>query len=70
MSRPYCSCGACCDPCGHKPGCVRHEIAPAADREDGFPGLRAVIRHPSHAPTRRHLAANPMPQQKNRRADR
>lgn len=74
MSLPNCSCGACCEPCGHEPGCVRYEAAPAVDTaaevaaEDGFPLLRAAIRHPSHAATRRHFTHQPLPTQQNRRA--
>ncbi|GGQ48552.1 hypothetical protein [Streptomyces asoensis] len=44
------------------------DVADQVAYEDtGRPWGARVIRHPSHAATRRHLAANPLPAQQNRR---
>ncbi|OII64623.1 hypothetical protein BJP40_20000 [Streptomyces sp. CC53] len=64
-----CDCGTCCDRCGHTDDCIRHsltrrpDVASLVAAEDGYPACRAAIRHPSHAATRRHFAAHPMPRQ-------
>ncbi|KUH38421.1 hypothetical protein ATE80_13210 [Streptomyces kanasensis] len=60
----------------HDPACAIHGLIPAeaADipdavaAEDGYPRMRAAILHPTHAATRRHFAARPLPTQQNRRA--
>lgn len=73
MRHPLCDCST-----GgglvHDPECAywdaAHADGPAAQAaaEDGYPSLRAAIRHPSHAGTRAHFRANPLPRQQNRRA--
>ena len=44
---------------------IADEVAYA---DTGRPWGARVIRHPSHAATRRHFKANPLPQQMNRSA--
>lgn len=45
------------------------DVADEVAYEDtGRPWAARVIKHPSHAATRAHLAANPLPQQQDRRA--
>lgn len=72
MRDPLCDCGT--DDLTHGPDCARWDLptggnpAELAAAEDGYPALRAAIRHPSHAATRAHLRANPLPRQQNRRA--
>ncbi|WP_069773067.1 hypothetical protein [Streptomyces sp. LUP30] len=45
------------------------DVADQVAYEDtGRPWGARVIKHPSHAATRRHLAANPLPTQQDRRA--
>jgi hypothetical protein len=75
MLMPNCDCGAV-DESDHLPECIRgaaHEQWDVADEvamEDGYQPARmqALMRHPSRAKTRKHLAANPLPGQQDRRA--
>jgi len=71
---PNCDCGAV-DESDHLPECIRsaaHEQWDVADEvameDTGRPWGARVIKHPSHAKTRRHFAANPLPEQADRRA--
>jgi hypothetical protein len=74
MQMPNCDCGAV-DETDHLPECIRsaaHEqwdIADEVAMEDGYQParMRALMRHPSHAKTRRHFAASPLPEQGGRR---
>lgn len=72
MRHPLCDCaadGPVCDPdCISWSAPYVTDPAAQAAAEDGYPSLRAAIRHPSHAGTRAHFRANPLPRQQNRRA--
>lgn len=66
-----CDCGACCEACGHYDGCIRNErrerdVAAEIAMEDGYRPARGAseIKHPSMRATRKHLAANPLPGQR------
>jgi len=72
---PNCDCGAV-DEADHLDCCIRrtaHEewdIADEVAMEDGYrpSRLASLIKHPTMRATRRHLAANPLPEQQDRRA--
>lgn len=72
MTDPLCDCGT--TDLVHAPSCARFDLPPVDDiaaqvaAEDGYPLSRAAIRHPSHARTRAHFKANPLPTQQNRSA--
>jgi len=53
---------------GFEPGCPACELDEVSMQDTGRPWGARIIRHPSHAATRRYLAANPMPVQQDRRA--
>lgn len=69
-----CDCGACCEACGHYDDCIRNAAREAntafeVAAEDGYrPRGASEIKHPSMRATRKHLAANPLPEQQDRRA--
>ena len=69
---PLCDCGT--TDLVHESSCARFDAPSVADiaaqvaAEDGYPGCRAAIRHPSHAATRAHFKTNPLPKQQNRSA--
>lgn len=66
------NCDSACEGPNHDPGCAYWSAPFATDpaelaaAEDGYPSLRAAIRHPSHAATRAHFKANPLPRQTRR----
>ncbi len=68
---PNCDCGAV-DETDHLPECIRHEaheqwdIADEVAMEDGYCPARmaSLMRHPSRRKTREHLAATPLPGQR------
>lgn len=70
-----CDCGACCEACGHYDDCIRNagrerDVAAEVAMEDGYRPSRGatLIKHPTHAATRKHLKANPLPEQQDRRS--
>lgn len=75
MQMPNCDCAAV-DDTDHLPTCARYDQATELDiahevaMEDGYQPVRleALMRHPSHAKTGRHFAANPLPVQSDRRS--
>jgi hypothetical protein len=52
------------NPSEFEPGCPACEIDEVSLQDTGRPWAARAIKHPSYAPTRRHLAANPMPGQR------
>lgn len=62
-------CDSDCEGVQHEPGCAYwsartvDDPAALAAAEDGYPSLRAAIRHPSHSATRAYLKTNPFPRQ-------
>lgn len=53
---------------GFEAGCPACELDEVSLQDTGRSWGARVIKHPTHKATRDHLAANPMPEQKNRRA--
>ena len=53
---------------GFEAGCPSCELDEVSMQDTGRRWAARVIRHPSHAATRKHFAANPLPQQQDRRA--
>jgi hypothetical protein len=51
-----------------EPGCPTCEIDEVSMQDTGRPWGARIIRHPSHAATRRHFATNPLPEQSDRRS--
>lgn len=72
MRDPRCDCtggGLIHDPdCAFWDAPVVDDPAAMAAAEDGYPGCRSAIRHPSHAATRAHFTTNPLPRQTRRSA--
>jgi len=71
---PNCDCGACCDACGHYDDCIRNagrelSVADEIALEDGYRPSQGAseIKHPTMRATRKRLAANPLPEQQDRR---
>jgi hypothetical protein len=48
-------------------GCSACEVDEVSLQDTGRPWGARIIRHPSHAATRRHFATNPLPSQTDRR---
>lgn len=55
-------------PSEFEPGCPACELDEVSLQDTGRPWAARAIKHPSHAKTRAHFKANPMPQQADRRA--
>jgi len=55
------------DEAGFEAGCPACELDEVSLQDTGRPWAARVIKHPSHAATRRHLKANPLPEQQDRR---
>jgi hypothetical protein len=74
MQMPNCDCAAV-DDSDHLPSCARYDqaveldIADEVALEDGYrpARLKALMRHPSRAKSRKHFAAHPLPVQQDRR---
>ncbi|MFJ8785016.1 hypothetical protein [Streptomyces sp. NPDC102476] len=50
-----------------EPGCPACELDEVSLQDSGRRWAAQAIKHPSHAATRRHFAANPLPVQQDRR---
>jgi len=53
---------------GFEAGCPACELNEVSMQDTGRPWAARAIKHPSHAATRAHFAANPLPEQQNRRS--
>jgi len=53
---------------GFEAGCPACEVDEVSLQDAGRPWAARAIKHPSHAGTRKHFAANPLPAQQERRA--
>lgn len=53
---------------GFEAGCPVCELDEVSLQDTGRPWAARAIKHPSHLPTRKHLAANLLPGQQDRRA--
>jgi len=49
---------------GFEAGCPACELNEVSLQDTGRPWAARAIKHPSHAATRRHFAANPLPGQR------
>ncbi|WP_329336194.1 hypothetical protein OG252_13385 [Streptomyces sp. NBC_01352] len=52
---------------GFEPGCPACEVDEVSLQDTGRSWAARAIKHPSHLPTRRHFAKNPLPGQQDRR---
>lgn len=53
---------------GFEAGCPACELDEVSLQDTGRSWASRAIKHPSHAPTRAHFKANPLPGQQDRRA--